>query len=92
MSKWDEAAYFASTLMQSPFALASLRSKKFKGKLHHFTMDTNGVQGEKDTKAINDAIAEMGGAFETLHGGHLIVQEQPKMIGELREAQSAAAP
>ncbi|PWN22394.1 hypothetical protein BCV69DRAFT_281394 [Microstroma glucosiphilum] len=81
MSKWDEAAYFATTLMQSPFALASLRSKKFKGKLHHFTMDTNGVQGEKDTKAINDAIAEMGGAFETLAGGHLVVQEQPKMIG-----------
>lgn len=77
-SKWTEAALFAAHM--GVWALAALRFGSFKGKIHHFYMQQT-VQSSQDTDAINDAIARFGGRSEELPGGHLVVQEQPELIG-----------
>ncbi|CAO1613371.1 unnamed protein product [Parajaminaea phylloscopi] len=78
-SKWTETALFASHM--GIFALAALRFGRFNGKIHHFYVE-NTVQEPKDTEAINSAVANLGGSHEKLGGGHLIVQEQPQLMGE----------
>lgn len=80
MSKWSEAAYFATSALGA-FGVASLKYGCFNGKIHHFVM-TDSVQDKKDTQAISDALAQHGGKTETLQGDHLVVQQQPGLIGE----------
>lgn len=81
MSKWSEAAFFATSAL-GVFGLAALKHGKFKGKVHHFVM-TQTVQSEKDTQAIAACIEEKyAGKTEVLQGDHLVVQQQPQLIGE----------
>ena len=77
-SKWSEAALFATHM--GVFSLAALRYGDYRGKIHHLYASET-VQGQQDTDAINAAIARFGGQSEQLRGGHLLVQEQPELVG-----------
>lgn len=80
MSKWSETAFFATSALGA-FGLAALQAGNFRGRAYHFVM-TQSVQAEKDTEAITRAVERFGGKTEVLNGDHLVVQQQPELIGE----------
>lgn len=77
MPKWREAAAFANTWSAS-FAVESAVLGKHASRVHVVRMDAS------FTRLLPPEVYEaIRAEVSTLKGDHLVVQEQPSMLGEL---------
>lgn len=91
MSKWSEALAFSTSFLGS-FGMASIKKSKFKGWAHLICTSEGtpsfifGPEGE-DSKGLQENFeiyfsTTKRATSEVAQGGHLIVQEQPQLMGK----------